>query len=99
MTNSNLRKLLKSGLQGIAAEAARGVELTKIPPPPTEAERAEILDKFRVTQSRIHADLCRCISIAGEVELATGLTDENQLLADQLRKIHDEVIVKGVWGK
>jgi hypothetical protein len=98
MTNLDLRSELKVMLEGIVAESSRGVYLADLPPPPTKAEREEIVNEFRISKARMWADVCRCVNLAGDVELETGLTDENQQIVEQIREIHD-VLVRGEWPR
>ena len=84
-------------LDGIATDASRGVHLADLPLPETAKQRDEIVDEFKIVQARLWGDVCRCISLAGDVEMETGLTDENYELIEEIQSIHDS-LVSGDWS-
>ena len=97
MTNPELRTELRMMLEGIATDASRSCHLADLPLPETAQERDEIVEEFRLVQARLWGDVSRCISLAGDVEIETGLTDENYELVGEIQSIHDS-LVSGDWG-
>lgn len=84
-------------LECIATDASRSCDLADLPPPTTAKQRDEIVSEFKVLQARLWGDVCRCISLAGDVEIETGLTDENYALVGEIQSIHDS-LVTGNWN-
>jgi hypothetical protein len=95
MTNPELTTELRSMLESIAIEAARGLSLAELSPPPTEEDRESIKREFEVIRARMWADLCRGITLSEEVEQSAGLTDENQRLIERFRELHDNIMAGG----
>jgi hypothetical protein len=77
----------------ILSESTRGLAVAN--PKITKHDRAENAREFYLIRTRIHADLCRCMILAEEVELVLGLTDTNHQLVEQIREIHDAVFIDG----
>lgn len=98
MTNPELRTTLREMLEGIATDASRSCHLADLPLPKTALERDEIVKEFKILQARLWGDVCRCISLAGDVEQKTGLTDENCELVGEVQSIHDS-LVSGDWSE
>ena len=95
MTNLDLYTELRSMLEGIIAETSRGLSLAELPPPPNKEDCESIRREFDVIRARVWADVCRGICLAGEVEIHTGLTDENHRLIEEIREIHDSLMAEG----
>jgi hypothetical protein len=98
MTNPELTNELRSMLESIAIEAARGLSLAELSPPPAEEDCTNIQREFEVIRARMWADVCRGITISEEVEQYAGLTDENQRLIERFREIHDNIMAGGGHG-
>lgn len=98
MTNLDLRAELREMLECILSEASRGVSLAEFPPPKSPQKREEIVREFDIVKARVWGDVCRCLTLAEEVEQAVGLTDENVSIVLRIREIHD-VLVRGDWPK
>lgn len=89
MTNLKLLKTLTAMVESIHTDCTRGVELQLSP------RTDDHLAEFEVIRARLWATVCRAIRLSDEVDSRGGLADANQAIIDEIRLIHDGMVVEG----